>query len=187
MLFIDECLNFYHRYCSPIIFDNIERPPFWPVIVMALIIFLAVTEIASQSCADGNCNQFKDVEPGSEITSKSIDSLISRVSINHTVVGWRRALILAMLLSLIILFFYDDGLPHGFDFFLVATIIFLTISLTSNWLEWHWWKARNFKMEDELLLLRSEVKEREIKKEISREKNYYGDMSVMNHIESILY
>ncbi len=186
MVFIDECRSFYHKYCSPIIFDSIERPPFWPVIVMALIIFLAVSEIGSQSCADGNCNHYRSVEPNSTITSKSIDSLISRVSINHTVVGWRRALILAMLLSLIILAFYEDNLPNGFDFFLVATIIFLAIYLTSSWLQWHWWKARDFKIEDELLLLRNKIKETEIKKEISREKNYYGDMSVMNHLESIL-
>ena len=187
MVFIDECLNFYQKYGYPIIFDTLERPPFWPVIVMALIICLAVTEIGSQSCADGNCDYFNNLETNSKVTSKSIDNLISRVSINHTVVGWRRALILAMLLSLIILFFYQDNLPDGFDFFLVATIIFLAIYLTSSWLQWHWWKARDFKIEDELLLLRSKVKDTEIKKKISRERNYYGDMSVMNHLESILY
>ena len=187
MAFIHECINFYNEYCRPIIFDEINRAPFWPVIVMALIIFLTVSEIGSQSCADGHCNHFRSIDPPSDITSKNIDSLISRIRINHTVVGWRRALILAMILSLIILMFYDDGLPSGFDFFLVAVIIFLAIYLTTSWLQWHWWKARDFKVEDQLLLLRSEVKEREIKEQISRNRNYYGDMSVMSHIESILY
>lgn len=182
---------FYQKYLEPVFFGNIVRPQFWPVIVTALIIFLTISEIGSQSCADGNCGHFRSVNaPNNEnkkLTSNYIDGLISRIKLNHTVVGWRRSLILAIILSLIILLPYNDGLPDGLDFFLIATILFLIIYFVSSWFQWHWWKARDHEMEDELLLLRDDIKKREIKKDISKKDNYYGDFSVMSHIESILY
>lgn len=182
--FIDDCINIYNNYCHPILFDNIDRPPFWPVIVMALIIFLAVGEIGSQSCENGGCNHYKNIEKSSSNNSTSdIDTLISRVKINHTVVGWRRALIAAMLLSLVILFLFYPGLPDGFDFFLVATFLFLIIYFITAWFQWHWWKARDFKIEEKLLRLRHNIKDDEIDREL--EGNYHGD-SIMNTIESIL-
>ena len=184
--FIDDCMNIYNK-CSHVLFDdNIDRPPFWPVIVTALIIFLTVGEIGSQSCENGACNHYKNVEPSDESTTGDIDNLISRVKINHTVVGWRRALIIAMLLSLIVLVIFYPGLPDGFDFFLVATIIFLSVYFTTSWFQWHGWKARDFKIEEKLLHLRNNIKEKEIYYKTNNSNDYYGYSSVMNHIDSIL-
>lgn len=151
--FIDDCINIYNNYCYPALFGNINRPPFWPVIVTAIIIFLAIGEIGSQSCENGSCGHYKNIA----VSKNKIDELISRVKLNHTTVGWRRALIIAMLLSLIILCIFYSGLPDGFDFFLVSTILFLIIYFTSSWFQWHWWKARDFKIEKHLLQLRHQV------------------------------
>lgn len=187
--FIDDCINIYNDYCYPILFSNINRPAIWPVIVTAIIIFLTIEEISSQSCGDGYCNHYKNIDPSSvdDLSSKNIDTLISRIILNHTTVGWRRALIIAMLLSLIILAVFYSELPDGFDFFLVSTFIFLAIYLTSSWFQWNWWRVHDYKIEQSLLNLRHNVKEKEINMELNRSHQDFGDPSVTRHIESILY
>ncbi len=183
--FINDCIDIYNKYCYPILFSDLHRPAIWPVIVVAIVIFLAVSEIGSQSCVDGHCNHYKNIEPScpDDLSSDNIDTLISRIKINHTVVGWRRALIVAILLALVILFLFSPSeLPDGFDFFLVATILFLVIYFTTTWFQWHWWKPRDFKIEEKLLQLRHTVKGREINGELHR----YGSGSVMDQIDSIL-
>jgi hypothetical protein len=163
--FINGCSNIYYKYCYPLLFGEIRGPPIWPVIVISIIIFLAVAEIGSQSCQNGDCNHYKNLEKvGNNPTSvKMIDNIISRVNLNHTTVGWRRAMILSMILSIIILSMFYSGLPDGFDFFLVATILFIIMYLLSVWFQWHWWKAKDNKIESRLLNLRNEVKDIELK------------------------
>lgn len=188
--FIDDCIHIYNEYCYPVLFGEMDRPPIWPVIVTAIIIFLSISEIGSQSCQNGKCNHYNNIEPSSISgpSSKNIDTLISRLKLNHTVVGWRRALILAMLLSLIILCLFYPGLPDGFDFFLISTILFLLIYFTTAWFQWHWWKPLDYKIEDRLLSLRHKIKEQEIDNEIRKYRDNYlnGYSSVMDKISSIL-
>ena len=193
---IDDCVNIYNQYCYPVLFGELQRPPIWPVIVTAIIIFLAIGEIGSQSCENGCCKHYKNIDKSCSCneSSKNIDTIISRIKLNHTSVGWRRALILAMLLSLIILMIFYPGLPDGFDFFLISTILFLLIYFTSSWFQWHWWKARDFQIEQKLLNLRHNIKDIEIEREIENElnknlnknRNTNGYDSVMNHLSSIL-
>ena len=46
---IDSCKKIYNKCYSMITNNNIKRPAIWPVIVMAIIIFIVVGEIGSQS------------------------------------------------------------------------------------------------------------------------------------------
>lgn len=185
--FIDDCIAIYNKYCYPVLFENISRPPIWPVIVMAIIIFIAVAEIGSQSCQDGHCNHYDSIYKVSDKdpSTEHIDSLVSRVKLNHTVVGWRRALLLAIILSLIILVLFYPGLPDGFDFFLVSTILFLVIYFTSTWFQWHWWKAKDFNIEDSLYHLRHQIKQKELDHCQRSNRMNHGD-PIINKISSIL-
>ena len=189
MNFTQKCYNFcHHILCN----DN-NRPPIWPVIVTAIIIFIVIGEIGSQECTGGKCNHYKNIYQVKKNapTSKKIDSLISRIKLNHTTIGWRRALLLAIVLSLIILVIFNPGLPDGFDFFLVSTILFLVIYFSTVWLQWHWHRCKDYENEESLLKLRHQIKDMELnKKHSKRKRKYYnngqGYPSVMSHIESIL-
>ena len=176
MNYVDNCIYFvqdnYNKYIG-----HVDRAPFWPVLITAIIIFLAVSEIGSQDCDSGSCGHYK-----SKIkTNNDVDNVINQLRLNHTSIGWRRALILSMLLSLIIITLFYPGLPDGFDFFLVSTILFLIIYFTGSWFEWHWWNVKDNQIEDRLLELRHNINE--IK--LNRKDNYY-ESSVMRHISSIL-
>ena len=175
--FIDDCMYLYYSYCYPIFFGKIGGPPIWPVIVVSIIIFIAVAEIGSQSCQGGKCNHYKSVESVkySDPSSKTIDGIISRINLNHTVVGWRRALILAIILALSVLMYFYPGLPDGYDFFLVATILFIVIYLFSVWFQWHWWKGRDHKIENKLLGLRHKVKNIELDNNSYNSNTYHNN------------
>ena len=192
MHFIDSCQKLYNKYCYPVLF-NTNRPPIWPVIVTAIIIFIAIGEIGSQDCSRGKCNHYNNIYkvPKNAPTSKQIDSLISRIQLNHTTIGWRRALLLAMLLSLIIFAIFSPGLPDGFDFFLVSTILFLVIYFSTAWLQWHWHRCKDYEEEEYLLKLRHQIKDMELNNNHNKRKQKYynsgqGYPSVMHHLESIL-
>ena len=98
--------------------------------------------------------------------------------------GWRRALLIAVILSAIILVIFYPKLPDGFDYFLIVTIIFIVVYFTSVWFQWHWWKGRDFKIEDKLLHLRSTIKNKEI--EMKYSDFSFGYPSVTKRINSIL-
>ncbi len=190
----DDCVYLYNNYCYPILFGEMYRPPIWPVIVLSIIIFVAVAEIGSQSCQNGNCNHYKnaDFTKPSDSSSKTIDGIISIVKLNHTIVGWRRALILSIILSLSILVYFYSELPDGYDFFLISTILFIVIYLFSVWFQWHWWKGRDHNIENKLLHLRHNIKNIELDSNCYNNNNYYNKnnnnsfSSVLDHINSIL-
>ena len=162
---VDDCVNLYNKYCHPILFSEIKRPPIWPVIVTAIIIFIAVGEIGSQDCTNGHCNHYKNVDPElekGELLSQKVDYVIEKLRLNHTVVGWRRALLLSMILSLVILIGYYACLPDGFDYFLVTFILFVVIYGSSVCLQWYWWRSRDNIEEEHLYKLRNQIKQYEI-------------------------
>lgn len=189
--FINTCKQFYAKCYSMVTDDKIKRPAIWPVIVVAIIIFVVVGEIGSQSCQDGQCNHYDNVDKVSdnEPTSKHIDSLISRIKLNHTTVTWRRALVLSMILSLCILTLFYPGLPDGFDFFLVSAICFLVLYFAATWLQHHWWAPKDYQEEEYLYNLRNSVKEMEIDTDMKRQTIKLGNtgyQSITNKISSIL-
>lgn len=154
-------ISIYYDYCYPILFTDIDRPAFWPVLVTAIIIFITVSEINSHSNKNNKSNKNNSKTINTKPSNK-IDEIISRTNLNHTVISWRRSLLLSIVLSLIILAFLYNKLPHGFDFFLVTTILFIVIYLPNIWVQWNWWKNRDYKIENELLDLRHQIKEHEL-------------------------
>ncbi|GAH03695.1 unnamed protein product, partial [marine sediment metagenome] len=55
----------------------------------------------------------------------------------------------------------------------------LIIYFTGVWFQWHWWKPRDFKIEERLLNLRHSIKERELD---NYSNNYSEYSSMMNKI-----
>ena len=188
---IDTCKQFYNKCYSIVTDDDIQRPAIWPVIVMAIIIFIVVGEIGSQSCKNGQCNHYNNVDKISsdDLTSKHIDSLISRIKLNHTTVTWRRVLLLSMILSLSILTIFYPGLPDGFDFFLVSAICFLVLYFSVAWFQYHWWRPKDYEQEEYLYNLRNQVKEMELNNAGIKRNMKFGNsgyQSITNKISSIL-
>jgi len=183
--FKNTCSNFYNNYCEPLLFRNFRGPPFWPVIVVSIVLFLLSTEIGSQDCVDGNCNHYNDYTKSinkKDKPSKSIDKIINMIRLNHTLVNWRRAMIVAIFLSTIITFFVYSGLPPGIDFLIVATVIFTFLYLSDAWVQIHWWNFNDTKVEDKLLELRNHLKQDEIKNPVSYI-SHVEDISSMHEFE----
>jgi len=89
--FIGDCLHIYDNYFIPILFDENNLFKIWPLFVIILLIFLITIEIRSQSCEDGNCDHYKNMDlfTSSDLCTKKIDTIIYRLNLNYTVVSWR--------------------------------------------------------------------------------------------------
>lgn len=165
---LDKCHNLYNNY-YPMLFDDVARPQFWFVIVLGLIILLTVTEIKTQSYYNGNSkmynktkNKYDESHKRSKKSSKYIEEIIDQVNLNHEVVIWRRALLTSIIMALVILLFYSDNLPSGYNFFITTFILFVVVYMIFSWFNWNWWKNKDNEIEKELLNLRHQLKEKEL-------------------------
>ncbi len=156
----DWCYNTYEN----VLCRDFGGPPIWPLFVFAILLFLVSSEFGSQDCVDGKCNHYKTVEDieKTDTISLSIDKIIDRIRLNHTVVDWRRVMFLSIIISSVILFYYYGDLPPGFVFFMLTVIIFVIVYLSHSWVQAHWWKMNDWKIEDALIELRNKSKKYEL-------------------------
>ena len=132
----------------------------WPVIVFGIIVFLVWTENGTQNCNGKWCNhsafeKYKNVK--SENSKIVIDKTISAVRTNHTLIGWRRALLVSLLIAIIVTGIFCQKVVHGFVFTMVTIILFIGIYFSSAWFQFRWWKPNDNKIERALKSLRSRI------------------------------
>ncbi len=145
----------YYDDLHPALFSEINTVV-WPIIVFFIVIILIAAEVAYQKPQNtNNSNNAKN-------PTTNIDEVINNNNLNHNVVGWRRAMLLSIFLSLIVLIGFYAEFPDGYDFFLVAVILFIVIYLFSVWFQWNWWKPKDTIIESELLKIRHKIKDIEI-------------------------
>lgn len=110
-----------------------SSPILWPFIVIILIAFLIWTEDGSQNLNNPRAHH----QPPSITATDLPDDIISKVKIavrnSSEVVGWRRALIVSLILSLILLFLLLPVFPAGFTIFLITLLFFVPIYFISVW------------------------------------------------------
>ncbi len=140
-------------------------PPLWLLFILVLIIFLCWTERGSQDCLHRRCiNATPHVELQDE-TGSAIDKTIETLRKNHTLVGWRRALLIALIVTIPIYYlmrrtsspklgFLSGIIPSGYEFFVIATIIFVITYFSSVWLNYVWFAPRDLAIEQTLLQIR---------------------------------
>jgi len=129
---------------------------FWILLISGVILlYLVWTEIKSQDCLNRQCINSTPLVNLKDTSRTAIDKTIETLRKNHIIVGWRRALMIAIIVSIPIIFFLIHRFPSGFEFVVVVTIIFVIVYFSSVWLQAFWWGQNDLKIEKSLMTLRS--------------------------------
>lgn len=148
---------------------------FWPIIVIALVIFLVWTEYESQYCrvieTDEGPVQFcsDKVQPilPTDTPEMIIDKIIYSLRKNHTVISWRRALLASIIsMVLILMYYYRTALPNGFIFFMLVLVLMFIIYFPLTWFGAHWFRMNDDKIERSLRELRDKISSERQRREI---------------------
>jgi hypothetical protein len=150
--------SFFPSKPSP---QELYNTPYWPIIAIVVAVFLTRTEIGSQNCShirDGRqlCNHDSPLPSEYDLPDETIDKMIRSLRRHHTVVGWRRAMLISIILSIIILIWLNDGrMVHGLVFFVTTMIIFVVVYFTSVWFQSKWFSKNDSDIEKSLRHLES--------------------------------
>ena len=137
----------------------------WPLIVITLVVLLTWSEYQDQDCRfDGvnietqKClNKAQPILP-TDTKEEIIDKIIYSVRKNHNLISWKRALVAAMLASILIfMYYYRNNLPNGFIYLMITLVIFLIIFFPLVWFGAHWFRMNDDKIEEALIAFRNKV------------------------------
>lgn len=145
---------------SKALIDLCKKPNaglFWPFIVIVILAYLIWTEDGSQNCLNKKCNNDPPVMTEEDSPLQGIDKLVQGIRLNHTIVGWRRAMIVAIVISILIFLIFKSRFPHGFVFFIIAMIIFLCVYFMIAFNQFSWWKTNDERIEEALISLRHRI------------------------------
>jgi hypothetical protein len=132
----------------------------WLLLVAAVIVYLVWTEPKSQDCLTTTCINSTPPVSAKDPTKVAVDKTIETLRKNHTIVGWRRAMLVAIVVAIPIAVFLLHHFPSGFEFFIITMIIFIIVYFSSVWLQARWWGMNDLKIERSLLQFRHGVSSR---------------------------
>lgn len=134
-----------------------DTAPIWPLIIIGIVAFLVWTEYGSQDCRHQNCNnRAEQIYPEDSITD-AISKISTNLMRNHTLVNWRRSLLIAIVIGLIILFIFCPKFPDGFTVLVTIFLVFFVVHLATAWFSSHWWKMIDYKTDHYLQELRNRI------------------------------
>lgn len=120
------------------------------VVVTVILFYLVISEIRSQDCLSGNCENTVDLP--SELDSKNVavDRSIELLQRSYTSVGWRRGLIVGLLVACVMsLYMYYLGIHFSWKkFILITVIVFIFTYSMYQWFQISYikpvcWQAEN--------------------------------------------
>ncbi len=130
----------------------------WPIIAITIVVFLVWSEYGSQDCRNQQCNNKAPVINKNDSPQQIIDKIMITSRKNHTLVSWRRAMLIAIIFGILILIWlYPSKMPHGFIFLIVAAIIFVITYFIFSWIQSQWWRQNDDKIEQSLQDLRHQL------------------------------
>lgn len=129
----------------------------WPLLWIGVLVFAVWSENGSQNCNGGKCNNSAPEINEKDGSTDIIDKTCVAVRTSNYLVGWRRALIVSLLVSIIIVWMFFDKVPHGFVYFIILLLIFIPVYFSSSLIQFSHWKHRNNEIERQLRVLRSSI------------------------------
>ena len=75
----------------------------WPIIAITIVVFLVWSEYGSQDCRNQQCNNKAPVINKNDSPQQIIDKIMITSRKNHTLVSWRRAMLIAIIFGILIL------------------------------------------------------------------------------------
>lgn len=127
----------------------------WVIIILAIFVYLVGIEIKSQSCNNRVCNNQTPPATENDSLRKNIDKTIETLRKQHTLVSWRRSLIIAFVVCIPIVLLLRSKFPNGEEFFVVGLIIFTIVYFGIVLFQTFWWRANNTKIEKSLIHFRN--------------------------------
>jgi len=124
----------------------------WIWLLIAIVIFCLWGEDRSQNCLGKPCQHSMPIIFDTDTPTDIKNKILYGVDLNHTVVDWRRSLLGAIFVSLI-LFLVLGTIPDGKKYFIVALLLFLGFYLSSGYLLWSWFRPQDLAIQDAILAL----------------------------------
>lgn len=149
--------------------EQLANTPYWPIIAIVVSVFLVRTENGSQNCSiirDGEqmCNHNSPLSEEDDLPEETIRKMIRSLRRHHTAVGWRRAMLVSIIISILLLMWINKGkMAHGLVFFVTAVIIFTVVYFVSVWFQSEWFNQNDIKIEKHLRNLENMIDETRLK------------------------
>jgi uncharacterized membrane protein len=118
-------------------------------IYFVLVAFLIWSELGSQDCITG-CNnidlkQFEDTSEADKL--KILTYLTTKF---HMHVGWRRALLVALISVFPLTFFLLRRMPDFTEFIITLLLVFTIVYFVGCWFQSRWWLMNDRRLAEQL-------------------------------------
>ena len=122
-------------------------------VIMTIFINIMRTEIKSQDCLGKTCyNTTPEASPDDK-NSEALCKILETLKRNHTLVGWRRSLMISIVVCIPIIFIL--GLEWNVHNLVISIIVIFMITYASIIIfQNHWWVKKDKVVENSLLMLR---------------------------------
>ena len=135
---------------------TIETWPGLALLFLLLFVYLVTTEIQSQDCEDRLCYNTTPSPQAGDSSYDMIDKMVTTLRVNHSPVEWRKALMIGLILSLVIICLFGSTMTIR-NYVIIVLIIFLVVYFISTWTNWVYWRDVDTKIDRKLLRLRSHL------------------------------
>jgi hypothetical protein len=121
------------------------------VVILTIILFyLVISEIRSQDCLSGKCENTVDLPSKSDPKDVAVDRTIELLQRSYTSVGWRRGMIVGLVVACIMsLYMHFLGIRLSWKkFILITVIVFIFTYSMYQWFQISYikpvcWQAEN--------------------------------------------
>lgn len=128
----------------------------WLIVVAFLVFFVIKSEPRSQDkLNDIRCSNATPVVNEEDTINKAINKTITTVRKNHSLVGWRRALLVGLICAFPILFYIYSRFPTAIEYTVASFTIAIIVYIFTVVSEYYWWRPKDNLIEKELLKLRT--------------------------------
>ncbi len=149
----------FSAQCGPYQYCPVEvKYYYWIIIVIVLILVLFWNETRDNNCIDQQCHMKAKLIKETDSMEEMINKTISNLTLNHSLVNWKRSLLISLLLALGVVFIFYHTFAPGFDYLMITFILFFWIYFSTAWVGAHWWKNNDKKIEKELIKIRSLIR-----------------------------
>lgn len=137
--------------------------PSWLVFIIAIGsgLILLYSEYKAHDCVPGKkCTHSVPIPCADDDEDVYITKLQGMVRNNYDYVMWRQALLVAILATLVVVFYLRGRLPTLLELFVVGIIIFLFVYMAFSWIWTHFFYPNGQVIESQLQILRDRRKNR---------------------------
>jgi len=132
------------------------------IVILISVIILIISEYVSHDCIPGKtCNHSVEPPKLGDSNDVYIDTLRDMVTNSYLAVSWRQALLVALIITPIIIYYLRGRFLTLWELLVVGLFIFLGGTLSAGWLIAHFYRPNGEQIEKSLLELRDKLNNNE--------------------------